>query len=104
VIIRRWSAAREAGRGGEIRDAGPRGSRAEHVRTEGIEARLDLNVDVAVERSPPDVRRELECDQALLPACRSRVAANRRHRRRIVETLVRTVGIDDRDARAGGSR
>ena len=85
----------------EVTDAERRGRRAEHVRAERVETGLNLDVDVAVERRTPQVGRELKRNQPLLPFRGARVAAHRRRRRRIVETFVRSVDVDDRNVRAG---
>jgi hypothetical protein len=75
------------------------GARAEGATREGIELRLDSNLDVVVadEDLLPDSGRYLEHDETLLAEGRTRVSPHGSDRSGVVEALVAAVQIDGRD-------
>src|SRR5215208_8525248 len=77
-----------------------RACRPQHVCAEWVEGCVDSNRHVAVERSAPEVCGKLKSDQSLLTSRRTGITSDRRDRRGVIKSLVRSIYrvYDDRGA------
>jgi len=73
--------------------------RAERVAGEIVDGGVDLDRHRAGQLRRPEIRRVRERIQALNAERRPQVSADGRHRRRVVESFVRAVVVDDDDGR-----
>src|SRR5262249_25412333 len=71
--------------------------RARRVAGERVELRANLDRNVVRQQVAPNAGRVLEDEKALITESRSRVAADRSARRRVIEALARAVVVDDDD-------
>ncbi len=70
---------------------------------EQFESSLDDDLDVTVEHRGPEVGSMLQRVETLLSEGSARIAADRQARRRVVESLVRTISVHDGDHGAIGN-